>query len=245
MKSGLNYIERPKLKEPILVAGLPGIAHIGKLAVEYLVHELQAKKFAELYSEHFPEWVVREDGLAKLLKMDFYHCRPDGIERDIILATADAQAASSFGQYKLTGEILDLAVDNGADTIITMAAYVLSTRESRAAVVGTATDEGSAKMLHKHGIELLDGGMIVGMNGLFVGLAGARGLKGFCLLGATQGGILDVGATEEVLNALTRVLGFKLDLANLQTYASIVSRFSPPKMKTPSMPTEEDLSYIR
>lgn len=244
MLAGLNYLERPKLKEPIIVAGLPGIAHIGKLAVEYLVHELQAKKFAELYSEHFPEWVVREDGLAKPLKVDFYSSRPDGIERDIILATADAQAASSFGQYKLTGEILDVAVDNGADTIVTMAAYVLSSRESRPSVVGTATDAESARMLRVHKIELLDGGMIVGMNGLFVGLAGARGLKGFCLLGATQGGLLDVGATEEVLKALARVLGFKLDLADLQTYASIVSRFKPPKLRTP-MAVEEDISYIR
>lgn len=62
MPAGLNYLEKPKLKEPIIIAGLPGIAHIGKLAVEYLVHELKARKFAELYSEHFPEWVVREDG---------------------------------------------------------------------------------------------------------------------------------------------------------------------------------------
>jgi len=244
MPAGLNYLEKPKLKEPILIAGLPGIAHIGKLAVEYLVHQLRARKFAELYSEHFPEWVVREDGLAKPLKMDFYSCRPDGLERDIILATADAQAASSFGQYKLSGEILDVAVDHGAETVITMAAYVLSSRESRLSVVGTATDAESARMLRKHEIELLDAGMIVGMNGLLVGLAGARGLRGFCLLGATQGGLLDVGATEEVLKALARVLGFKLDLTDLQTYASIVSRFKPPKLRAP-MAGEEDISYIR
>jgi len=244
MPAGLNYLEKPKLKEPILIAGLPGIAHIGKLAVEYLVHQLRAKKFAELYSEHFPEWVVREDGLAKPLKVDFYSCRPDRLERDIILATADAQAASSFGQYKLSGEILDVAADHGAETVITMAAYVLSSRESRPSVVGTATDAESARTLQKHEIELLDGGMIVGMNGLLVGLAGARGLRGFCLLGATQGGLLDVSATEEVLKALARVLGFKLDLTDLQTYASIVSKLKPPKLKLPRA-VEEEISYIR
>jgi hypothetical protein len=244
MPAGLNYLEKPKLKEPIVIAGLPGIGHIGKLAVEYLVHELKAKKFAELYSEHFPEWVVREDGLAKPLRMDFYFCRPDGIERDIILATADAQAASSLGQYELSGEILDVAADQGADTIITMAAYVLSSRESRAPVVGTASDAESAKMLQKHGIELLDGGMIVGMNGLLIGLAETRGLRGLCLLGATQGGILDVGATEEVLKALARMLGFKLDMADLQAYASIVSRFTPPRQRMPRA-IEEEISYIR
>lgn len=244
MPAGLNYLKKPKLKEPILVAGLPGIAHIGKLAVEYLVHELQAKKFAELYSEHFPEWVVREDGLVKPLKVDFYSCRPDGIKRDIILATADAQAASSFGQHKLSGEILDITAEHGVGAVITMAAYVLSLKESRPSVVGTVTDAETAKTLRKHDIALLDSGMIVGMNGLLVGLAGTRGLRGFCLLGATAGGLLDVHATEEVLKALAKVLGFKLDLANLQTYASIVSKLKPPKLRLPRA-VEEEVSYIR
>jgi len=244
MPAGLNYLEKPKLKEPIIIAGLPGIAHIGKLAVEYLIHQLRARKFAELYSEHFPEWIVREDGLAKPLKMDFYSCRPDGLERDIILATADAQAASPFGQYKLSGEILDVAVDHGAETMVTMAAYVLSSLESRPSVVGTATDAETVEMLKKHGIGLLDGGMIVGMNGLLVGLAGTRGLRGFCLLGATQGGLLDVSATEEVLKALAKVLDFKLDLTDLQTYASIVSKLKPPRLRLPRA-VEEEPSYIR
>jgi uncharacterized protein (TIGR00162 family) len=244
MQAGLNYLEKPKLREPILIAGLPGIAHIGKLAVEYLVHQLRARKFAELYSEHFPEWVIREDGLAKPLKVDFYSCRPDGLERDFILATADAQAASSFGQYKLSGEILDVAVDHGVETVITMAAYVLSSRESRPSVVGTATDAESARMLREHEISLLEDGMIVGMNGLLIGLAVARGLRGFCLLGTTQGGLLDVGATEEVLKALAGVLGFKLDLTDLHTYASIVSKLKPPRLRLPRA-VEEEISYIR
>lgn len=244
MPTGLNYLKKPRLKEPVLVAGLPGIAHIGKLAVEYLVHKLQAKKFAELYSKHFPEWVVREDGLVKPLKVDFYYCRPDGLKKDIILATADAQAASSFGQHKLSGEILNIAAEHGVGTVITIAAYVLSLRESRPSVVGTVTDTETAKTLREHDIVLLDGGMIVGMNGLLVGLAGVQGLRGFCLLGATAGGLLDVHATEEVLKALTKVLGFKLDLTDLQTYASIMSKLKPPKLRLPSA-VEEEVSYIR
>jgi len=244
MPAGLNYLKKPRLKEPILITGFPGIAHIGKLAVEYLVHELRAKKFAELYSEHFPEWVVREDGLVKPLKVDFYSCRPDGLKKDIILATADAQAASSFGQHELSGEILDAAAEHGVGTIITMAAYVLSLRESRPSVVGTVTNAKTAKTLQEHGVVLLDSGMIVGMNGLLVGLAGARGLQGFCLLGATAGGLLDVRATEEVLKALAKVLGFKLDLTDLQTYSSIVSKLKPPKLRLPKT-VEEEVSYIR
>lgn len=244
MPARLNYLERPRLRRPILIAGLPGIAHIGKLAVDYLTHKLRAKKFAELYSEHFPEWVVRDDGSVKTLKVDIYHSKPDGLKRDLMLATADAQAASPSGQYRLTGEILDVAAQHGADTIVTMAAYVLSPHESKAKVVGAASDVETVKLLREHGVQLLDSGMIVGMNGLLPGLAAARGMRGFCLLGATRGGLLDVGATESVLRALSEVLGFELDLEELHEHAMTIPRFNPPRLRLPSG-IEEETSYIR
>lgn len=228
----------------MLIAGLPGIAHIGKLAVEYLIHKLRAKKFAELYSEHFPEWVVREDGSVRTLKVDLSHCKPDGLKRDLLLATADAQAASPAGQYRLTGEILDIAAQHGADTVCTMAAYVLSPHESKAKVVGAASDVETVKLLHEHGVELLDSGMIVGMNGLLPGLAAARGMRGFCLLGVTRGGLLDVGAVESVLRTLSEVLGFELDLEELHKHAMTLPRFRPPRIRLPSG-IEEEISYIR
>lgn len=240
----LNYLEKPKLRKPKLVAGLPGIAYIGKLAVDYLIHELQARKFAELYSEYFPEWAIREDGMIKTLKMDFYHCQPEGLEGDLMLATADAQAASPFGQYRLSSEILDVAMQHGVDTVITMAAYVLSPNESRSKVVGTATDVETAKLLDEHGIELLDGGTIVGMNGLLPAMAGIRGLKGFCLLGVTRGGIVDISGAEAVLEALSGVLGFKLDLANIHKYVMFPPKFKPLKLEFP-IGSEEEISYIR
>lgn len=244
MPARLNYLKRPKLKRPVLMAGLPGIAYIGKLAVEYLVYKLEAKKFVELYSEHFPEWVVRDDSSVRTLKVDLSYCKLDGLKHDLVFATADAQAASLTGQYKLSGEILNLAEQHGVGTIITMAAYVLSPNESRAKVVGAASDIEMAELLHKHGVELLDSGMIVGMNGLLPGLAATRGMHGFCLLGTTKGGVLDVQATEAVLRALSKVLSFKLDLRELQQHASNLPMFKAPRLKLPGG-IEEEISYIR
>lgn len=241
MQTELRYIERPKLKRPVLVAGLPGIAHIGKLAAEYLIHELEGTKFAEIYSPLFPEWVIREDVVVKPLRVDFYYCRPEGLERDLILATAEAQAVSPLGQYMLSGEMLDVAAEHRASEVVTMAAYVVSPRESRKPVVGTATDPELARRLREHGVELLDGGMIVGMNGLLVGLAWTRGMRGFCLLGTTQGGLLDIQATSRVLERLAEVLGFKLELSELYTYANTLPRFRAIKRK---IKEEEEVSYI-
>ena len=243
MPPRLKYLKRPKLKRPVLVAGLPGIAQIGKLSVEYLTHKLSAKKFAELYSSHFPEWVIREDGSVKTLKVDFSYCRPNGMKRDLVIATADAQAASPIGRYKLVGEILDVAKEHGVDTVVTMAAYVLSPEESKAKVMGVASDVKTAKFLGEHEVELLKSGMIVGMNGLLPGLAATRGMRGFCLLGATQGGLLDVRAAEAVLRTLSAVLGFELDLEELHNHAMTMPKFKLPGFRPPAG-VEEEVSYI-
>ncbi len=247
MQTSKKYLKRPKLKRPVLVAGLPGIANIGKLAVEYLIHKLAAQKFLELYSEYFPEWVIQDEGSIKPLKVDFFHCRPSELKHDLIFVTADAQAATPMGQYMLTGEILEIAANYGVTTVGTMAAYVTSPGETRRSpVVGAASDQDEAKVLSEIGVELLDNGTIVGMNGILPGMAAMQEMKGFCLLGTTEGGLIDANAATAVLKALSSMLNFKIDIKDLEQHANKLQG-----LKLPLVPQqlqerpEEEPSYIR
>ena len=45
--------EKIELNNPILISGLPGLGMVGNIAVKYLIKQLKAEKFAELYSPHF------------------------------------------------------------------------------------------------------------------------------------------------------------------------------------------------
>ncbi|MCK5342374.1 MAG: PAC2 family protein, partial [Candidatus Heimdallarchaeota archaeon] len=47
----------PKLTQPLLIEGLPGIGNVGKLAVEHLIDSIKATKFAEFYCKDFPPQV--------------------------------------------------------------------------------------------------------------------------------------------------------------------------------------------
>ena len=47
-----------KLKNGIMLTGLPGIGLIGRVVGRYLVEELKAKKVADMYSPHFPHQVI-------------------------------------------------------------------------------------------------------------------------------------------------------------------------------------------
>ena len=74
----IKQIEKPKIKDAILVEGLPGIGNVGKVAVDFLIDELKAKKIYELFSHTFPHSVfVNEENLVELPTIEIYHAKVD------------------------------------------------------------------------------------------------------------------------------------------------------------------------
>lgn len=245
MTTELDYLKRPDLEDPIAVAGFPGIALIGKIAIEYLIRELEAEKFAELSSDKFPGWAVRENGIVRDLKVYFYHAGIENFDRDLVLLTADAQASSSKSQYELSQEIVDVLCEEDVGVILTMAAF-LESEEEKSPVVGAATDSDVAEEIEKRGVGLLKSGRIVGMNGLLVALGAEGGMRGFCLLGTTQGKDKDPAASKRVLTMFSDIYDLDLDLSDFDKKMPDLPRFKPPKIKMPSVSGgESETSYIR
>ena len=44
--------------ELVLVCGLPGMAYVGKIPVDYIIQQLKAELVGEVYSKHFPPYVL-------------------------------------------------------------------------------------------------------------------------------------------------------------------------------------------
>jgi proteasome assembly chaperone (PAC2) family protein len=53
------------------------------------------------------------------------------------------------------------------------------------------------------------------MNGIIIGLAALYEMEGVCLLGETSGYLIDAGAARAILEALSRLLGIKIELSML------------------------------
>ncbi len=82
----VEIIDSPKINSPKLICGLPGSGYVGKLAVDYLIEKLHAKKFADIFSSSFPPQVsIQPDGTVDLVKNSLYHCR--GPDNDFIILT--------------------------------------------------------------------------------------------------------------------------------------------------------------
>ena len=125
----------------------------------------------------------------------------------------------AFKGYELVNCVLDVAQRLKVSTVYSCAAAVTRIHHSEEMKVwGAATDPDLVDELSKHNVILRGNLRIAGLNGLILGMAKERGMKGICLLGevpsyATQ--IANPKASLAVLGILTKMLGITLDLAEL------------------------------
>jgi len=69
----VDEVADPDLRDPVLVEGLPGVGHVGKLAAEHLLEELDAELVRRFYTDSFPPQVtVDGDGVAELASAELY-----------------------------------------------------------------------------------------------------------------------------------------------------------------------------
>lgn len=208
--------EEIELKNPILIEGLPGLGMVGRIAVKYLVRQLKARKFAELYSPHFAYYVlVDERGNINLLRNEFYYWKNDLGENDLILLTGDSQAQTIEGQYEVADATIEFAKKKGVKLVITIGGYRKDVVGTPQVFVSATSLETLKKALNAGAISSPPGSPIVGAAGLLLGLAKFRGIEGICLLGETPGYIPDPRAAKSILSALIRMLNLRLDLTDL------------------------------
>lgn len=249
----VRYVsKKPKLKNPILIEGLPGIGNVGKLAVEHLIDNIKAKKFVELHSKDFPPQVfINPDGTVKLVNNEFYYWKAKKKnQRDLILLTGDYQGLSSNGQYELVESILDIAEEFDVKEIYTLGGYGLGHEMQEPKVLCATTDKELVKTMKKHGAIFKKnepGGGIVGASGLLLGLGKLRGIKGVCLMGETPGYLVDPKSAKAVLKILMKVTNLNINLSALEKKAKEIENIAHQlKEMESSMSKEksEDLKYI-
>lgn len=205
-----------ELREPVLVAGLPGLGLVGKIAIRYLIRQLKAQRFAFLYSQHFPYFVlVNKKGSVRLLRGVFYFWKNPAGGNDYIFFTGDSQSQTIEGQYEIADCMLDFAKQRGVRTIVTIGGYRVETKDKPKVYVA-ATGQGVLDKALGAGAVVSDSGSpIVGTAGLLLGLARFKRIDALCLLGETRGYLPDPLAARSVLEVLRATFGFDVDLAGL------------------------------
>lgn len=246
--------ERPILYKPVLIEGLPGIGNVGKMTAEYLIEKLNAKKFADVYSDNFPYHVfINKKSVVELPKNEFYFYK--GEKHDLVFMTGDFQSMTPQGHYEISKAILDFSKNLGVKKIITVGGYGVEGIPSKPKVLGAVTSENVIPEFEKLGVIFEDGervGMIVGASGLLLGLGKLQKMEGICLMGETfsRPMFTDARSAKAVLEILAEYFNIQIDMNDINTKAKELDKaiskakdLEEQMLKKVSRPGEE-LSYI-
>lgn len=244
----IDEVATPELDDPVLIEGLPGVGHVGKLAAEHLLEEFDGELVRRVYATEFPPQVsVDDEGVAELTCAEFHAVETDGA--DLLVLTGDHQAGSNAGHYRLTSTFLDVAEEFGSDRAFALGGVPTGELVEEYTVLGSVSDAALVDDLEDAGVEFRadePAGGIVGVSGLVLGLGGRRGFDAACLMGETSGYLVDPKSARAVLETLEAVLDFSVDYESLEDRAEemeeVVGKIQE-MQEGPAVP-DDDLRYI-
>jgi hypothetical protein len=214
--------KKPKLKNPILIEGLPGIGNVGKIAVDFMIYKLKAKKLYDIFSYTFPHSVfVNEDNLVELPSIEIYYKKMKNKKHDLLFLAGDVQPVDEVSSYEFSDKVLDIASSLKCKEVVTLGGVGLQEIPKKPKVYCTANNKNIIKR-YKNGIKPDDKlfgivGPIIGVSGLLVGLAKKRKMDAISFLAETYGHPMYLGikGSKEVLKIFNKKLGIELNLNDL------------------------------
>lgn len=230
---GIKILKRPRLRKPCFIVAWPGMGEVAFKAATYLVEKLKAEEFASLSSEKFFYLTgsVIKNGVLDIPELPegkFYYWKDPakrlgrGKGADLIIFISNAQPDLTKAE-SYSRKIIQVARAFGVEMVISLASMPQPIDHTqKSGVWFAATSVELRKVLRNLNFNILPAGQVSGMNGLFLGLAKRAGLQGFCLLGEIPFYTMQVEnprASYAVLEALSKVLGIRINLSGLSDQA--------------------------
>ncbi|MFX1380039.1 MAG: PAC2 family protein [Promethearchaeota archaeon] len=193
---GIRIIKHVNLKRedfirPICILGMPGIADVGKFALDSLIGQLNAQNLVDIIFDDYPAGAIVDDSLLSAPKAEILYWKDPNELRDLILITADAQSLTPKGIYKISNFLTELIHQYGIKLIIALGAYPVSSRNIDAKIpkiyLSSTNQELLTHYLEESNCQKIQKGVIIGANGLIPTLAKARfNIDGLVFLAETD-----------------------------------------------------------
>ncbi|MBL7100408.1 MAG: PAC2 family protein [Nanoarchaeota archaeon] len=249
----IKQLYKKKLKNTILIEGLPGIGNVGKIAMDFIVDNLGAKKMFEIHSDNFPHAVfVNERNLVELPMIDIYHKNIGG--DDLLFLAGDIQPIDEPSCYEFCNKILDLLENNNGKEVITMGGIGLQRIPENPVVYCTSNTK---SIIKKYKTSNLNNkiygvvGPIIGVSGLLIGLSKHKKVPAIAMLAETFGHptYLGIKGARAILEILNHKLGLGLELKQLDEEITEIEKEIKTKTKQLSMlqsgkSHKTDINYI-
>lgn len=213
------HVKNRKFTDTVLIEGLPGIANVGKIAVDFLVDEVKAKKLCTFTSNYLPQTVfINEKGLIELSKIEMYYKRQKK-GPDLIFLSGDIQPTNEVACHTLVKTIIDLVPILNIQEIYTTGGIGLQNVPDKPTVYATTNNVDLQKRLSKKQYKINT--KIYGVVGPVMGVTGvlvARSpVPAAALLAETFGHqmYLGVKGAKAIVTSLGKIVGAKFNIKHL------------------------------
>ena len=193
---GIRIINHSNLSKedfinPICILGMPGIADIGKFALDSLIGQLNAKGLMDIIFDDYPAGAIVDNSILSAPKAEILYWKDPKRIRDLILITADAQSLTPKGIYRISNFLTEIINQYGAQLIIALGAYPVSNRKLISKIpqifASSTNRDILEKYLKENVCQKIQKGVIIGANGLIPTLAKARfNIDGLVFLAETD-----------------------------------------------------------
>jgi hypothetical protein len=227
----VKQLSNPKLRQPIFIAAWPGMGEVAYRSALFLKEAMNFKVFAKLDMEDFfkPAAVVIEDGITDIPKpptgLFYYYKGKEG--PDIVLFLGQAQPPLEHAE-ELSLTVIKFIKKYKPRLVVTFAAKPESVNHKHSPSLWLATTHSSVvKKFEKTEVKILKKGQISGLNGIILGIAKRKGLKGACLLAEIPfytAQIENPKATAVILDLLVRIFRIKLDISSVWKRAKFIEK---------------------
>ena len=186
-----NNITEKDFIRPLCILGMPGIADVGKFALDSLIGQLNANNLLDIIFDDYPAGAIVDDSLLSAPKAEILYWKDPNELRDIILITADAQSLTPKGIYKISNFLTEIIHQYGIKLIIALGAYPVNSRKMRTNLpliyLSSTNQELLDHYLEQNNCQKIQKGVIIGANGLIPTLAKARfNIDGLVFLAETD-----------------------------------------------------------
>jgi len=246
----INYAKKlGKYNNATLIAGLPGIANTGKIAVDYLATELKAKKIADFLSNKGPVFtLINEYDEVVMPKIELHHKKIKS--RDFFFLIGDYQPIEDEESYSFCNFIIDITKKLNVKQIITLGGIGLEQEPEKPQIYAAVNNKKFAKELQKYKINTKVSkkvSTIIGVTGLLIALPKVNAAA---ILAETSIFPAHIGLNpaKELIKKLNNMFNFEVKFNNLNKEIKEIKKLTDSFMlqhkKMTSKKKVSDINYI-
>lgn len=231
----------PKLNNPVLIEGLPGIGNVGKIVADYLIDNLKAKKLYSFFSHSFPHSAfINENNLVELPEIALYYVKRQK-RKDLLILAGDIQPNDEESCYSFTEMLLGILEEFNTQEIVTIGGIGLADIPEDPQIYATANCPEIIKRYKRYGKidDKVYGvvGPIVGVTGVLVAMSEQESIA---LLAETFGHPMTLGikSAQKILTILKKRFQFRANMKDLDEEALKVEKELV--MRKEEMMTQQD-----